>query len=74
MKILKSVIGLARSLGLKLVVEGVESAWQLEIVRDLGCRCVQGFYFSRPLPPADCERLNSKPATTAKDPAESLAI
>ncbi len=74
LKILKSVIGLARSLGLKLVVEGVESAWQLEIVRDLGCRCVQGFYFSRPLPPADCERLNSKPATTVKDPAESLAI
>lgn len=74
LKILKSVIGLARSLGLKLVVEGVESAWQLEIVRDLGCRCVQGFYFSRPLPPEDCAALNNKPAVAAKDPVDTLLV
>jgi len=58
LKILKSVIGLARSLGLKLVVEGVEEAWQLETVRALGCLCVQGFYFSRPLTPKVCQGLN----------------
>ena len=58
LKILKSIIGLARSLGLDLVVEGVETQTQLRTVRDLGCRHVQGFYFSRPISPADCEALN----------------
>lgn len=58
LKILKSIIGLARSLGLNLVVEGVEQESQLKVVRDLGCRHVQGFYFSRPISPADCKALN----------------
>lgn len=61
LKILKSIIGLARSLGLNLVVEGVEQESQLRTVRDLGCRHVQGFYFSRPISPADCETLNRLP-------------
>ena len=58
LKILKSIIGLARSLGLNLVVEGVEQESQLNVVRDLGCRHVQGFYFSRPISPDDCAVLN----------------
>ena len=61
LKILKSIIGLARSLGLNLVVEGVEQEAQLQTVRDLGCRHVQGFYFSRPISPADCEALDRRP-------------
>ncbi|MEL6667182.1 MAG: EAL domain-containing protein, partial [Pseudomonadota bacterium] len=58
LKILKSIIGLARSLGLNVVVEGVEQESQLSVVRDLGCRHVQGFYFSRPISPEDCAALN----------------
>ncbi len=58
LKILKSIIGLARSLGLNVVVEGVEQESQLDVVRNLGCRHVQGFYFSRPISPADCAALN----------------
>gem|GEM_PF-6658576 len=39
---------LAKTLGMKTVVEGVENADQLEFVRDIGCNYVQGYYFSKP--------------------------
>ena len=65
LKILKSIIGLARSLGLNLVVEGVEQESQLKVVRGLGCRHVQGFYFSRPISSADCEALNQQDSSRA---------
>ncbi len=74
LKILKSVIGLARSLGLKLVVEGVETDWQLEIIRELGCRCVQGFYFSRPIPSEECAALNLAPRLPTPKRAEPAAV
>ncbi|MEL6858245.1 MAG: EAL domain-containing protein [Pseudomonadota bacterium] len=74
LKILKSVVGLAHNLGLKLVVEGVETEWQLEIVRDLGCRCVQGFYFSRPLPSHECAALNARTGPAEIVHPEPLAL
>jgi len=44
-----SVILLAHSMNLKVVAEGVETEEQLEVLRQQGCDCVQGFLFSRPL-------------------------
>ena len=52
-----AIINLARSLKLKVVAEGVETAAQLEFLRAHACDEMQGFYFSRPLPAADIERL-----------------
>jgi len=49
-EIVKMIIGMARSLGLDLVVEGVETATQLEVLIHDGCRQMQGFLFSQPLP------------------------
>ncbi|MCW2724366.1 MAG: Sensory box/GGDEF, partial [Frankiales bacterium] len=46
-----AVVALATSLGLDTVVEGVETTWQLEVLRDHGCRVFQGYLWSRPLPP-----------------------
>ncbi len=46
-----AIVDLARSLGLATVAEGVESAEQLAFLRARGCTHVQGYYFSRPLPP-----------------------
>lgn len=51
-----AIIGLSRSLGLSIVAEGVETADQLDILRQLGCEIGQGFLFSRPIP-ADALRI-----------------
>jgi len=55
--IVEAVVGLASNLGLKVVAEGVETADQLKVVRDLGCDLAQGFYIGRPAPPEAFEEL-----------------
>ena len=51
--IVRTVITLGRSLGLRVVAEGVETAAQVEKLRAEGCHEVQGYYFGRPMPAAD---------------------
>lgn len=52
-KICAAIIALARSLGLSVVGEGVESQWQLEFLKRESCDLVQGFLLSRPLSAGD---------------------
>ena len=47
--IVKAIVNLAHSLGLEVVGEGVETAGQLAILSEMGCRKVQGYWFSPPL-------------------------
>ncbi len=49
----KMVIGIAKSLNLSLIAEGVESEEQLDFLRREGCKNIQGYYFSKPLSPED---------------------
>ncbi|HET9555600.1 MAG TPA: EAL domain-containing protein, partial [Actinomycetota bacterium] len=51
--IVTAIINLAHTLGVVAVAEGVESADQVERLRELGCDFGQGFHFGRPLPPDD---------------------
>jgi EAL domain-containing protein (putative c-di-GMP-specific phosphodiesterase class I) len=51
--IVQTTIGLAASLGMKTVAEGVETFEQLELLRDLGCDVVQGYLVSRPASAGD---------------------
>jgi diguanylate cyclase (GGDEF)-like protein/PAS domain S-box-containing protein len=48
--IVAAIINLAHTLGLAAVAEGVETAEQLDRLRELGCDIGQGYYFGRPLP------------------------
>ena len=48
-----ATIAMAHSLGLKVVAEGVESKEQMLKLRELKCDYLQGYYFSKPVPPAD---------------------
>ena len=49
-RILESVVNMAKTIGLPIIVEGVETKTQLDFLEDLGCRYIQGFYFYRPMP------------------------
>jgi len=55
--IVEAVISLAHSLGLEVTGEGVESAEQLELLRELGCDFAQGYHLARPLPPEDVPKF-----------------
>jgi diguanylate cyclase (GGDEF)-like protein len=55
--ICRAVIAMAHSLGMRVVAEGVETAAQLAVLGNLGADEMQGYYFSRPLAPADCAAL-----------------
>jgi EAL domain-containing protein (putative c-di-GMP-specific phosphodiesterase class I) len=50
--IVAAIVALGKTLDLKIVAEGVETAAQQEFLTDLGCDSLQGFLFGRPMPPA----------------------
>lgn len=55
--ILRFIINLAHWMGLTVVAEGVETADQVQRLRNISCDYVQGYFFSRPIPKADFEEL-----------------
>jgi EAL domain-containing protein (putative c-di-GMP-specific phosphodiesterase class I) len=55
--IVRTIIALGRNLGLKVVAEGVETAAQMQFLRDHACDEVQGFFFSRPISQQQFENL-----------------
>ncbi len=58
--ILKFIVELAEELGMSVVVEGVETQAQADYVSSLGEVSIQGYFFSRPLPIPDYEKLLDK--------------
>jgi EAL domain-containing protein (putative c-di-GMP-specific phosphodiesterase class I) len=55
--IVRAVTAMAKSFGMVTTAEGVETAEQMELVRELGCTEVQGYYIGRPQPLAGLTRL-----------------
>ena len=53
-------MSLARWMNLSVVAEGVETREQLERLRETGCDYVQGYYFARPMPCEEFEKLLRK--------------
>lgn len=51
--IVSAMVAMAHQLGLDVVAEGVETEPQLARMKEFGCEAIQGFLFSRPVPPAD---------------------
>ena len=55
--ILESIVNMTKIIGLPSIVEGVETIEQVKFLEDLGVRYVQGYYFYRPMPIREFERL-----------------
>jgi diguanylate cyclase (GGDEF)-like protein/PAS domain S-box-containing protein len=58
--ITEAIIAMARSLGLDIVAEGVETTEQLDFLRERQCHVMQGFFFARPLKADDFHRYYSE--------------
>jgi len=51
--LVSAIISMAKALGIAVVAEGVEHKEEIDILTELGCDFIQGFYFSKPLPPEE---------------------
>ena len=60
-RILESVTNMTKTIGVPIIAEGVETEKQKDFLLDLGCRYIQGYYFYKPMPAADYERLITNP-------------
>lgn len=57
--ILTAILKMAESLKMQTIAEGVETKEQVEFLKSIGCKYVQGFYYSKPLPVGEFEKLIS---------------
>jgi diguanylate cyclase len=73
--LLASIIGLAHSVGLRVVAEGVETKGQADFLAAQGCEELQGFYFSRPLMASQVPSafLPREPGVPARQPQPASA-
>ena len=66
--VVSAIIALARSLGLRVVAEGVETLRQMEVLHRLGCGVMQGFLFSRAVMPDELTRWLEQTVLPRKAP------
>jgi diguanylate cyclase (GGDEF)-like protein/PAS domain S-box-containing protein len=66
--LVRSIIGIANSFGLRTLADGVETDAQLRVLRYLGCQEVQGFYFGKP------ETLETATARLKEDRAKTRMV
>ena len=59
-KLVKLILDIAKDLQVKVIAEGVETEKQMKFIKDNGCDYIQGYYFSKPLPPEEFEKLIEK--------------
>jgi diguanylate cyclase (GGDEF) domain len=59
-EIVRATIALAHNLGMTVVAEGIETDQQLKLLKSFGCDFGQGYFFARPLAPADATTLLQK--------------
>jgi EAL domain-containing protein (putative c-di-GMP-specific phosphodiesterase class I) len=61
--LVEAVVAMAKSLGMSVVAEGVETVQQLDLLRAMGCRYGQGYYFSRPVPIEEFDAVSHRIST-----------
>ena len=68
------ILDIARNLKVPVVAEGVETGKQVELLKELGCGLVQGYFFSRPLHASEFETKYVREARPDADPAQSESL
>lgn len=68
LQIVRTIVELARVLGMDVVAEGIERREQYQLLRQMGCRYGQGFLFAKPLPAEDVSRLLRLPGRVLPEP------
>ncbi|OYW46113.1 MAG: diguanylate cyclase [Sphingomonadales bacterium 12-68-11] len=63
--IIRAVVAMAQSLDMTTTAEGVETVDEANLIRQLGCNKIQGFYFGRPVEPAEALAMLARPNLTA---------
>ena len=53
LEIVRSIVAMAQTLGIRVIAEGVERESQLDLLRWMGCSAVQGYFISKPKPPQE---------------------
>ena len=71
LQIVRTIVELARVMGMDVVAEGIETREQYNMLRQLGCRYGQGFLFARPAPAETVSRMLRLPGRILPEPAES---
>jgi diguanylate cyclase (GGDEF)-like protein len=64
--IVRTIVSLAHNMHMNVVAEGAEQAHEISMLREMDCDCVQGFYFSRPVPAEDIGSLLAKHNTVQR--------
>jgi EAL domain-containing protein (putative c-di-GMP-specific phosphodiesterase class I) len=73
--IVRTIVGLAHNLGMKVIAEGAETSTQVNSLKSMSCDFVQGYFYSRPLDPAAIESLlapSSDKLRNSRDSSELL--
>jgi diguanylate cyclase (GGDEF)-like protein len=63
-ELIRAIIAMAHALNMKVVAEGIETPWQLEQLKDLGCDYGQGYLLAKPQPAQNIESLLALAAPT----------
>ena len=67
--IIRAVVAMADSLGMSTTAEGAETQKEVDMIRQLGCRKIQGYFFGRPMAPEDAIALFRNPANSRQSAA-----
>jgi diguanylate cyclase (GGDEF)-like protein len=67
-----AIIAMGRTLGMCIVAEGVETGAQADFLREHGCDEIQGFFYSRPVPAGDLQRLLAEHPSAVLEGADAL--
>lgn len=73
LQIVRTIVELARVLGMDVVAEGIETREQYRLLRQMGCRYGQGFLFAKPMPPEAVSNLLRLPGRILPDPEQTYA-